>query len=97
MSRWWVLHLTYLIDPLHRVQGGGIAAAFNAYFPDLVDDKVALVASAGLVEVSVSEPSVRMDLSDFVLSLLRQKTCLAPRGSCPPPLSRPLPQVCRSE
>ncbi|KAI0068625.1 alpha/beta-hydrolase [Artomyces pyxidatus] len=30
--------------------GGGIAAAFNHHFPDLVDGKIALIASAGLVE-----------------------------------------------
>ncbi|ETW84168.1 hypothetical protein HETIRDRAFT_146780 [Heterobasidion irregulare TC 32-1] len=32
--------------------GGGIAAAFNSYFPHLVDGKIALIASAGLIESS---------------------------------------------
>ncbi|THH07929.1 hypothetical protein EW146_g9158 [Bondarzewia mesenterica] len=31
--------------------GGGIAAAFNHHFPHLVDGKVALIASAGLIEL----------------------------------------------
>jgi hypothetical protein len=31
--------------------GGGIVTAFNAQFPHLVEDKVALIASAGLIEV----------------------------------------------
>ncbi|KAF9449057.1 alpha/beta-hydrolase [Macrolepiota fuliginosa MF-IS2] len=30
--------------------GGGVAAAFTAHFPELVDGKVVLIASAGLVE-----------------------------------------------
>lgn len=33
------------------LQGGGIAATFTAQFPHLVDDKVVLIACAGLVEV----------------------------------------------
>lgn len=49
--------LLFRIDSLRGVQGGGIAAAFNTYFPDLVDDKVALIAPAGLIEVSISELS----------------------------------------
>jgi pimeloyl-ACP methyl ester carboxylesterase len=32
-------------------QGGGIAAAFSTWFPHLVDGKVGLIASAGLIEV----------------------------------------------
>ncbi|EPQ58875.1 alpha/beta-hydrolase [Gloeophyllum trabeum ATCC 11539] len=32
--------------------GGGIAAAFTATFPDLVDDKIALVCPAGLMDTS---------------------------------------------
>jgi pimeloyl-ACP methyl ester carboxylesterase len=32
--------------------GGGIAAAFTSQFPHLVDEGVALIASAGLMEVS---------------------------------------------
>lgn len=31
--------------------GGGIAAAFTAHFPHLVDEGVGLIASAGLIEV----------------------------------------------
>lgn len=33
------------------LQGGGVAAAFTAHFPQLVDEKVVLIASAGLIEV----------------------------------------------
>ena len=32
-------------------QGGGIATAFSTWFPQLVDGKVALIASAGLIQV----------------------------------------------
>lgn len=35
------------------LQGGGIAAAFTAHFPHLVDEKVILIASAGLIEVGI--------------------------------------------
>jgi len=34
--------------------GGGIAAAFVAQFPHLVDEGVGLIASAGLIEVCVT-------------------------------------------
>ncbi|EIM88616.1 alpha/beta-hydrolase [Stereum hirsutum FP-91666 SS1] len=46
--------------------GGGIAAAFSAYFPDLVDDKVALVASAGLVEAEDMSRTARFMSSPLV-------------------------------
>jgi hypothetical protein len=36
------------------IQGGGILAAFTSFFPDLVDNKVVLIAPTGLVEVSSS-------------------------------------------
>jgi hypothetical protein len=36
------------------IQGGGILTAFTSFFPDLVDDKVLLIAPTGLVEVSSS-------------------------------------------
>lgn len=35
------------------IQGGGIAASFTANFPELVDDAVVLIASAGLMEVII--------------------------------------------
>jgi pimeloyl-ACP methyl ester carboxylesterase len=35
----------------HSLQGGGIAAAFTAQFPHLVDDAVGFIASGGLIEV----------------------------------------------
>jgi len=34
-------------------QGGGVAAAFTAHFPHLVDNKIVLIASAGLIEVQI--------------------------------------------
>jgi hypothetical protein len=39
-------------------QGGGVAAAFTAHFPELVDGKVALIACAGLVEVQLSSYAI---------------------------------------
>lgn len=33
------------------IQGGGIATAFSIQFPQLINGKVALVASAGIIEV----------------------------------------------
>lgn len=36
---------------MHQKQGGGIATAFAANFPDLVTGKVVLIASTGLMEV----------------------------------------------
>jgi hypothetical protein len=36
------------------IQGGGILAAFTSFFPDLVDNKVMLIAPTGLVEVLFS-------------------------------------------
>ena len=41
-------------DLSSRLQGGAIAAAFTSHFPHLVDEGVALIASAGLVEVRLS-------------------------------------------
>ena len=41
-------------DLSSRFQGGAIAAAFTAHFPHLVDEGVALIASAGLLEVCLS-------------------------------------------
>ena len=45
--------LTFILTPGH-VQGGGIAASFVDQFPHLVGDRLALLASAGIVEVSVA-------------------------------------------
>jgi hypothetical protein len=43
-----------VLTPSARVfQGGGVAAAFTAHFPHLVDENVILIASAGLIEVGV--------------------------------------------
>jgi hypothetical protein len=36
------------------IQGGGILTAFTSFFPDLVDNKVLLIAPTGLVEVTSS-------------------------------------------
>jgi pimeloyl-ACP methyl ester carboxylesterase len=49
--------------------GGGIAAAFAAQFPQLVSDKVALIASAGLIESSDISRTVKLMSSPLVQSL----------------------------
>ena len=43
-----------LTGPDRLIQGGGILAAFTSFFPDLVDNKIVLIAPTGLVEVSLS-------------------------------------------
>jgi pimeloyl-ACP methyl ester carboxylesterase len=40
------------LNILNCKQGGGVATAFSAHFPHLVNGKVALIASAGIIEVS---------------------------------------------
>jgi len=44
-------------DHLIPLQGGGIATAFSAHFPHLVNGKVALIASAGIMEVNFNQQS----------------------------------------
>jgi len=46
--------LTLSLTSSRHLQGGGVLAAFTSFFPDLVDSKVALIATTGLVEVSSS-------------------------------------------
>ena len=46
--------LSLSLTGLNLFQGGGILAAFTSFFPDLVDNKVVLIAPTGLVEVSSS-------------------------------------------
>ncbi|KAJ8591238.1 alpha beta-hydrolase [Rhizopogon salebrosus TDB-379] len=46
--------------------GGGIATAFSAHFPHLVNGKVALVASAGIVESSDLSRTAKFMSSPFV-------------------------------
>ncbi|KAI0032039.1 alpha/beta-hydrolase [Vararia minispora EC-137] len=49
--------------------GGGIAAAFSTWFPHLVDGKVALIASAGLIEPSDMSRTARFMSSPLVQSV----------------------------
>ena len=46
------LQLQYALNSDTREQGGGIAAAFTSQYPYLVDDRVVLIASAGIMQVS---------------------------------------------
>ncbi|KAI0268094.1 alpha/beta-hydrolase [Gloeopeniophorella convolvens] len=46
--------------------GGGILAAFTAYFPDLVDAKVALIAPTGLVESGDLSRTTKFMSSPFI-------------------------------
>jgi hypothetical protein len=49
----WYIHI-FIFSTCHDssgFQGGAIAAAFTSQFPHLVDEGVALIASAGLMEV----------------------------------------------
>ncbi|KAM5534445.1 hypothetical protein V8D89_011912 [Ganoderma adspersum] len=60
--------------------GGGIAAAFGAQFPHLVDDKVVLIASAGLMDSSdmsrttkfLSSPPMQVVASSYPFRLYLQ-------------------------
>ncbi|KAI1795097.1 alpha/beta-hydrolase [Ganoderma leucocontextum] len=60
--------------------GGGIAAAFSAQFPHLVDDKVVLIASAGLMDSSdmsrttkfLSSPLMQVVASSYPFRLYLQ-------------------------
>ncbi|KAI0326699.1 alpha/beta-hydrolase [Cubamyces sp. BRFM 1775] len=73
--------------------GGGIAAAFSAQFPHLVTDKVALIASAGLMESSdmsrttkfLSSPLMQLVSSSYPFRLYLQY--LADQKSSGSPIS----------
>ena len=49
--------------------GGGIAAAFTAQFPPLVNDKVVLIASAGLMETSDISRTAKFMSSPLIQTL----------------------------
>lgn len=50
--RWSVLRLSVRTHSnMSFFQGGGIAAAFTAHFPQLVDENIVLIASAGIMDV----------------------------------------------
>jgi pimeloyl-ACP methyl ester carboxylesterase len=49
--------------------GGGIAAAFTAQFPHLVNDKVVLIASAGLMETSDISRTAKFMSSPLIQTL----------------------------
>ena len=61
----------YALDADVKLQGGGIAVAFSTWFPQLVDGKVALIASAGLIQVC---SALKLDPEVIPLTL-----CLARR------------------
>jgi hypothetical protein len=58
VSQWYVRISSLAQNLSSRFQGGAIAAAFTSHFPHLVDEGVALIASAGLVEVRISVVSL---------------------------------------
>jgi len=60
--------------------GGGIAAAFTSQFPHLVDEGVALIASAGLMEVSVFHSFFASGL--LILDTLSQTNFRALQNLC---------------
>ncbi|KAF8998866.1 Alpha/Beta hydrolase protein [Cyathus striatus] len=49
--------------------GGAIAAAFTSHFPHLVDDKVILIASAGIIESEDLSKTAKFMSSPFVQSI----------------------------
>jgi hypothetical protein len=79
-------------DHLHALsltplQGGGVAAAFTAQFPYLVEDKVVLISCAGLVEASDLSRTAKFMSSPLVLTLASggpvrvSRTRLLPKSS----------------
>ncbi|TFY71975.1 hypothetical protein EVG20_g1011 [Dentipellis fragilis] len=52
-----------------NLKGGGIAAAFSQQFPQLVEDKVVLIASAGLMEPSDMSRTTKFMSSPLVQSV----------------------------
>jgi hypothetical protein len=70
----WIFHGLSRADrfldiSLTRLQGGGVAAAFTAQFPYLVEDKVVLISCAGLVEASDLSRTAKFMSSPLVLTL----------------------------
>jgi len=73
-------------DKAHIVglsMGGGIAAAFVAQFPHLVDEGVGLIASAGLIEVCVTVQPVQVDSLHERFDPCRQPIFHVRSSSCP--------------
>ncbi|KAJ7458222.1 Alpha/Beta hydrolase protein [Mycena latifolia] len=70
--------------------GGGIAAAFVAMFPDLVEDEVVLIASAGLLESSDLSRTSTVMSSPVVQALTANPLVYV----CPPSLLHPLGTMC---
>ena len=63
-------HLRWDKAAIIRVSmGGGIAAAFSAQFPHLVNDKLILIASAGLMEISDISRTVKFMSSPLIQTL----------------------------
>lgn len=80
-------------------QGGGVAAAFTAHFPHLVDEKVVLIASAGLIEVrhvSFARPVGEACGSDKP-PITRTRISHVQRNSCRHLWFKLLLQACPSE
>ncbi|KIK00540.1 hypothetical protein K443DRAFT_679111 [Laccaria amethystina LaAM-08-1] len=79
--------------------GGGIAAAFTAQFPHLVNDKVVLIASAGLMETSdisrtakfMSSPLIQTLASSTPVRKYLQRLTNSTRGA----ESNPLTEIVR--
>jgi pimeloyl-ACP methyl ester carboxylesterase len=79
-------------------QGGGVATAFSAHFPHLVNGKVALIASAGIIEVICIQQGFLLSRSSHIVGRYlshRQIHVNSPRANCvrPPTFPSKLEQL----